>query len=72
MRHLFTELVTETDDEKAAGQFAELFVQAMADDECAAQAARIGEKYQPMMQEALEQASRVSSEETGHGRLFVG
>ncbi len=64
MRHLFTEMVTETNEEKAAGQFAELFVQTMADDDFAAKVAQIGEKYQPMMKELLEQASRVSSEET--------
>ena len=64
IRHRLTELVTESDEEKTAAKFVELFAQLMADDEFQRQVEQIGQNYEPVMNEALEEAHRVDDEET--------
>jgi hypothetical protein len=70
MRHIFTKLVMETDAEKSAAVFAELFAQLMADDEFESQVEQIDRNYQPVISEALDEAQHLDDEETAAAKAL--
>jgi hypothetical protein len=64
MRHTFAELIAESDEEKAAAKFAEVFTLLVADDDFKRQVDQIGQQYQPVINEAFEEAQQLDDEET--------
>lgn len=63
MRHVFVDLLTDTKEEKLAGQFAELFTQAMANDDFQRGVALIGENHTSQMNDMLTEAKALSDDE---------